>query len=197
MLEPGAVHEGKKESSLTIGLRDAVVPKLQAAGYTVEVVPDTLNLRSSIAWVNQRATKDDLAFSFHFNWSNDHSVRGTEVFYSNKREGELAAICARHVAEALGFPNRGARPDTWTWVGQLGWLRQLKCDSVLIEVAYMTNDSDMRDYSPQRAADGFLAAMKEIAPRKLELSDLRKQLSLAERLVADLIEQFNRLFKRV
>ena len=189
IFDVGAVHDSRKENQLTMQLRDAVLPL-----HHFVVVPDNLTLRQSIDWVNARADINDLAISIHFNANNNRSIRGTEAYYSDRRENILAEIFSRNVANSLGIPNRGAFHDSKTWVGSLGWLRQVKCDAVLFETCYMTNDTDMSVYDPQKAAQGIKNAILEIIPRKIE--DLKKQLTLLQELVVALQRLVSLLVKK-
>lgn len=121
-------------------------------------VPDELNLRQSIDWVNEKANPDDIAIDIHLNANKNKTIRGTECyFYKNK---ELAENLSKQVSGELGIPNRGAIPDTKTWLGSLGWVRQLKCHSVVLECGYMTNTLDL---------DIILKHQKEIARAIYEL----------------------------
>ena len=197
LTDTGAIYNGKRENALTIGLRDKLLPLLP--GMNAWAVPDNLSLRKSIEWVNQAASYNDFAFSIHFNANNNNKVRGVETYYTagNMEEMRLAQIFARHIALALGIPNRGAFPDTRTWVGSLGWLRKLKCDSVLIEVAYMTNKDDMDFYEPQKAALGIRNALDEILGTRDEIAELVEKLNLAQRALIALQELINSLFRSI
>lgn len=201
----GAQFDSHKESELTIQLRDIFL----SMSNRVEIVsvPDNLNLRQSIDWVNARADINDIAFSIHFNSNNNHNIGGTEVYYSNGRERHLSEIFSRTVSKALGINNRGAKHDSQTWVGSLGWLRQLKCDSVLIEICYLTNSGDMASYNKLAASRGLQDAIDEIIPRKVpeeaeklgrdaDLKKLESILSILARMVADLREHISKLLNK-
>ncbi len=193
VFDPGVMHGGKKESAIAMGLRDEIVHKL-GERYDFISVPDTINLRDSIAWINRRANVNDVAFSIHFNSHSNRTVRGTEAYYYNQREGELAAIYSREISEALGIPNRGAKPDRYTWVGSLGWVRQLKCDSVLIEFCYITNPADMRVFNYGDALKGVERALDEIIPRKeTDLKKIETQIEALKRRVEALMRTIMRL----
>jgi len=189
LYDTGAIHGSQLENKKNIELRDAVAPRLLKYG-EVLLVPDSRNLKSSIEWINNLATKDDFAFSIHFNSNPNTRVRGTEAYFSsgNDREAELAGVFARNVSEKLQIPNRGAIVDTFSWVGSLGWLRKLKCDSVLLEVCYFSNAEDMSAYDIEKAAQGIDNAVAEILDRQKELDRLKKTLSLLQRLVAQLLK---------
>lgn len=162
----GASHGDHKEGALAIRLRDAIVTLLKQEFIEYVYVPDHLNLKETISWVNNRANANDLAFSIHFNSNSTATLRGTEVYYHNNREKEIARVFSRNVSWHLNVPDKGAIHDSVTWVGSLGWLRKLKPDSVLVEVCYLTNEEDMKAYDVGKAAKGHLAAIKELLPRK-------------------------------
>ena len=203
LYEPGAWYDTKKENEMTIALRKALTPLLH--NYEVGEVPDNLNLKESIKWINNYAGVNDIALSIHFNAYNiDRNVGGTEAYYSNDNEKHMAEIFARTVSTALGIRNRGAKHDSTTWVGSLGFLRNLKCDSVLIEVCYLTGRSDMEVYSAETAACGIRDGIEEIIPRKVpeiaekcgreaDLQICKKQLSASQKVVAFLIRYLKSL----
>jgi len=196
--DSGAVHKGHEESQMAIELGESVVNELSKF---VEVlsVPDDLNLRDSIDWVNERATEHDFAFSTHFNSHSNQYVAGTEVYYSNEREKELAITFAQEVSKAGGFKNRGPRHDSSTWVGSLGWLRNLKCDSVLLEVCYLTNNEDMVKYDTQKVTEGIVKAIKKIIPQQVELptrEELQAEVSSLRKLVDDLLKLIVKLLNK-
>lgn len=149
---------GYRENEIVKEIRDKVQEKLPEGYY----VPDHLPLRDSIDWVNAQCDPDDIAIDIHLNANNNRSIRGTECYYF--RDSTLASKYARLISQALKIPNRGHRPDTQTWVGQLGWLRQMRCNSVVIEVCYLTNDED-RDLiltaeGKEKAAEAIVKGLK-------------------------------------
>lgn len=137
--DSGAVEGSVKESEVAMQLRDLLQAKLMDRAV---YVPDNLNLKDSIAWVNERAQPDDIAIDIHLNSNGNQNVRGVEAYYVH--DDSLAKVFSRQIALATDIPDRGARLDSETFVGSLGWLRYLKCKSVLIEVCYMTNPADLR-----------------------------------------------------
>lgn len=183
--DSGVIYQGTKESELTIKIRDEIKKLFPNAFY----VPDELNLRESIDWINDRATQEDFAISIHLNSYNDKSVRGTEAYYYvNPRYAE---IFARRISSKLMIPNRGARPDTQTNVGSLGFLRKLNCPSVLVECGYLSNLEDKRminsDNGFRLVAKGVQLALYELFPQKA-INDTIKQLSLLKRLFQKFLE---------
>lgn len=142
----GASHQDVIEAIECMRIRDAFVPVLRERGYTVEVVPDHLTLSQSIAWVNAKAPNlnDGLAVDIHLN-AGSTSVRGTEAFHgTSSTSKKIAEAFSRRLSKSLGTANRGAKPDTMTAVGSLGWIRQTKMWATLVEVCFLTNDKDIQ-----------------------------------------------------
>jgi len=196
---PGAQSGSSNESEMTMKLRDKIIPLLERMGYEVLIVPDNLNLRQSIAWVNTRATKEDFAFSIHFNYNRYPNIGGTEVYYFNKDEAKLADVFSQHVSVAIGINNRGALHDSLTWVKSLGWLRKLVCDSVLVEVCYLSNENDMKKFNHDydRTAKGFENAIRRLYPIKKKINeDYQAQLTMLQRMLSALWKQYYQLVEQ-
>lgn len=164
--DSGAVHEDIIEAIECKKVRDALVPMLVKAGYTVHVVPDNLTLAQSIAWANGKAPtlNDGLAIDIHFNYLSNVNARGTEAFHGTSITSSLIAKkLSAGVAAALGIPDRGAKPDTQTAVGSLAWIRKTSMWASLIEIAFITNKDDMEVVRTaegyQKAATGMLDAI--------------------------------------
>ena len=182
--DSGAKIEGFQENTITIQIRDELKKVLPDALY----VPDNLDLKMTIEWINERVNSNSLAISIHVNSQNDNSFRGTEAYYYN--DSRLADIFSKHVAEKLGVPNRGAKPDTQTYVGELGFLRKLKCQSVLIECLYLTNLFDRAALiadGPRKIAEGIKEAIKVVLPHPEVLA--------TDEVPKDLVSQFLSLLK--
>lgn len=165
--DPGAVT--LKEADEAKKIRDAAADALAKIGFEVILVPDDLDLKKSIAFANKAAPKldDALCIDIHLNSSSTKSVRGTEAFYgTSDKSKEIAASMSANVAKALGFKDRGAKPDTQSAVGSLGWIRQTKAWATLIEVAFITNADDMKmlrsEAGYRLAGQGIAAACAEL-----------------------------------
>lgn len=165
----GASHNDVIEAVECMRVRDELVPVLKERGYTVEVVPDHLTLADSIKHVNQKAPmlNDGLAIDIHFNFSSSDSVRGTEAFFGTSATSKkIAEAMSRRLAKSLGTTNRGAKPDTMTAVGSLGWIRNTKTWATLIEVCFLSNEKDMQllktDNGYKKAAIGIADAVDEL-----------------------------------
>ena len=84
--KPGASSiGGTTEAFEMIQTRDLIVQELEERGLTQNVdffsVPDSIGLRATIRWINNRALSGDVALEIHGNAFSNRSVRGTECFY--------------------------------------------------------------------------------------------------------------------
>lgn len=143
--DPGAVAGGTTEAQQMILLRDQVVSILRSRGVEVLSVPDDLSLRQTIAWINARARRGDVAIEIHADAAANTSVRGASVFYianndERKRHAELVLLELLRAVPQLR--SRGAKPDTTAAVGSLGFCRQVVLPSLLMEVGFLTNPED-------------------------------------------------------
>lgn len=141
--DPGAIGL-VRESDINRKVRDKLVPLLKARGFNVALVPDTLNLKQSIKWVNQRAKSLDsgLAFSIHVNCCGG---RGAECYYyrNNSLSRSLAQKCIKRYCDIIGLPNRGARSSSLTRFGRLGWVEDTNCWAILLELGFIDNKNDV------------------------------------------------------
>lgn len=169
------IRENQETEKIRDELRGLLLGK-----YETMFVPDDLNLKDSIAYINSYAISSDFAIDIHLNASNDKGLRGTEAYYG-KDDPKHAVSFSRCVANALGIKDRGAKPDSQSAVGYLGFLRQLKCPAVLVEVCYITNDFDRIAYTPKKAAEGIKNALDELFQQKV--AELQKQISLLQKLI--------------
>lgn len=194
--DTGHIQGIYKERDLVMDIRNRLSKVMPEAVF----VPDDLNLRKSIDWINARATPDDVAIDIHLNANNNRQIRGTEAYYYNHRE--FAAKVAESVSRELKIPNRGARPDTQTWVGSLGFCRQLVCPSTVLEVCYMTNQFDMAliatDKGKQLAAQGIFRLFDTADEDDLagKIAKLENKVDVLQRLNARLIELIRKLITK-
>lgn len=158
--DPGARTSEHNESELVMKIRD----NLETIFPTADYVPDDLDLKQSIQYVNDRAERNDLAISIHINANNNTSIRGVEAYYADN--SKLADLFSRRVSQSISIPNRGAKHDSESYVGSLGWLRKIKCQSVLIEVCYLTNSKDVFKIiipsNKMKVARGIMQAINEL-----------------------------------
>lgn len=167
--DPGATFNHVQEAIQAIKIRDLLVPMLESSGFKVFVVPDELDLKESIFWANNKAPKlkDALAVDIHLNYLSNTAVRGSEAFYGTSDTSRaIASALTDNVSKGLKIPNRGAKPDTKTAVGSLGWIRKTTMWASLIEVCFLTNKFDMEvlmgEDGHQKAALGIANGICEI-----------------------------------
>lgn len=141
--EPGAVANNTTEAKEAIKIRDMLIPLLKQ-NFEVIVVPDNLNLIQSINWVNSKCPNldDGLALAIHLNASGGH---GAETLYyaGEEKSRKIAQTIIDKYCSLTRFRNRGAKPDSSTRHGRLGWIRDIKPWSCLIECCFIDTPEDI------------------------------------------------------
>lgn len=95
----------------------------------------------------------DWLVSIHFNASDHHKARGTELYtWQGRKYPEAEAVCAG--IAGLGFPNRGVRDGSHLYL-----IRNTKARVMLIEICFCDNYEDMEAY---HKAGGAAAAAEKI-----------------------------------
>lgn len=163
------------------------------------VLVPSLSLKEKIAWVNERCQSDDIAIEYHCNTNGFPSKRGTEVYYYGEENRKLAdrldqAIKARLGTLAYGKKGKAIElggfaepeclgsihPDSESFVGSLGWCRNLKCKSVIVEIEYMSNKEGMAlllaPDTPKRVAEAVDMVISGTEPNRNKIEDLIKSL---------------------
>jgi N-acetylmuramoyl-L-alanine amidase len=140
----GAAANGTTEAAEVIKIRDKLASLLKQ-NFEVVLVPDELDLRQSIKWVNDQYKKleDGLAFSIHLNAGGG---TGAEIFYyaDNEISQNIAKTIINKYCEITGFRNRGAKADITTRHKRLGWIRDTNTWSCLIEACFIDNIEDLK-----------------------------------------------------
>lgn len=148
--DPGAVGNGYKEADLTIEFRDILVAELRVFGIEAITDPDDNFTRKTLAWLRGKFGSKDILFDIHWN-AGVPSAHGSEVIVPNvasKFEKDLAAeLCA--ALTTFGFRNRGVKPESETFRKSLAWMKP-NAENVLIEICFLTNDSDMKLYEANK-----------------------------------------------
>lgn len=196
--DPGAVTLVERDEAEKI--RDAFVDVMQNKGFEVLVIPDNLDLPQSIAQANKWAgtLNDALCIDIHLNSASNKAVRGVEAFHGTSGTSkDIATALVNAVSLSLGLPNRGARPDTQTAVGSLGWIRQTKAWATLIEVAYISNAEDMAVLTGKdgykKAALGIARAVHELFGVPFVEKTIEESIEIIESELANIKTQ---LFKK-
>ena len=176
-----------KEAEWNMKIRDEVKKLLPNAQY----VPDELDLKATIEWINSRATNNDFALDIHLNSNINTAFTGTEAYYTETPR--YADIFAKEISKSLGIFNRGSKHDSLTFVGSLGFLRKTICPSVVLECLYLTNSSDRKTLESggtEKIARGIKSGLDILFPtlpqdtKKIIISLQQQILNLMSRILA-------------
>ena len=164
--EPGACAGGVTEAAVTLEIARITARMLQKHRHKVlltrtgEVDNDWLTWRCEAAW-NFGA---DIFISIHCNAHASTEANGTEVFYFPTSEnGHALARCIQEeVVKSCRTADRGVKTnDEWTV------LLETACPAVLVELAFLTNDSEREllttDMGQRRFAEGLVKGINRFA----------------------------------
>jgi hypothetical protein len=172
-IDPGSIAGGTTEAREMILLRDLIVTELRSRSFEVLAVPDDLSAAGTIAWINSRGRRGDVALEVHADAASSPSVRGASVYYiasnnERKSNGELLLVgLLRRVPQ---LPNRGVKPDTDSGLGSLAFCRQVAIPSLLLQVGFISNPEDRALLQNRRRdfalgiADGLASWSRVIDP---------------------------------
>lgn len=141
--DPGAVANGLKEKDLTLAIAKACRDELKRHGVAVAISRESdasENLAQRIKEAN--AFGPDVAVDIHINAGGGD---GVEVFHAKKdaSDDQLAKNIIEEVKK-LGQNSRGLKTKaTSSGSDYFGFIRQLKCPSVLVECAFIDNKKDI------------------------------------------------------
>jgi len=186
--DPGAISNGVKEAEEIMKIRDLLIPLLKK-NFEVLTVPDDLGLVESIKRVNEYMPEldDGLAFSIHLNAGGGS---GAEIYYydGSLKSKKYAKTIIDEYCREMTMTNRGAKPDTSVVHKRLGWIRDVKAWSFLIEVGFIDNTADMKIISNHgRVADAINQAICKMFG--VEVDDTGKQVStIIEEIKKDLVD---------
>ena len=164
--EPGACAGGVTEAAVTLEIAKITARMLEKYRHKVlltrtgEVDNDWLTWRCEAAW-NFGA---DIFISIHCNAHASSEANGTEVFYFPTSEnGHTLARCIQEeVVKSCRTADRGVKTnDEWTV------LLETACPAVLVELAFLTNDSEREllttDMGQRRFAEGLVKGINRFA----------------------------------
>ena len=164
--EPGACAGGVTEAAVTLEIARITARMLQKYRHKVlltrtgEVDNDWLTWRCEAAW-NFGA---DIFISIHCNAHASSEANGTEVVYFPTSEnGHTLARCIQEeVVKSCRTADRGVKTnDEWTV------LLETACPAVLVELAFLTNDSEREllttDMGQRRFAEGLVKGINRFA----------------------------------
>ncbi|MFX0547902.1 N-acetylmuramoyl-L-alanine amidase [Hathewaya histolytica] len=157
--DTGAQGNGLREEVLTREVGKYVISKLKALGHTViECALDTSNtLGQSLSHRYNTANDNnvDLFVSIHFNCFNSCAC-GTEIYTWKGKETSRADAVLKNLV-SLGFVNRGIKDGS-----KLAVIKNTKAESMLIEVCFIDNSTDItryKNYGPERIADEIVKGL--------------------------------------
>ncbi len=142
--DPGAVAFGRKEKDMALDIAKATRDELVRHGVLVMLSRESdvsENLAARIKECN--AFNPDLAADIHLNAGGGD---GAEVFHSKADTSD--DILARNILEELakiGQNSRGLKVKLLSnGMDYFGFVRQVLCDSVLVECAFIDNKNDVK-----------------------------------------------------
>lgn len=145
----GANANGYSEAELAIQLRNDLTDRLHEQGVVVVNDADAYSISSVVNAINKNCTNRDLCLDLHFNSFSNASANGTEVLVQNaptSSEIEFAEDVLNAVCSTLGTKNRGVKKEGKSQYKRLAMLSWVKCNSVLVELCFISSQSDMIRY---------------------------------------------------
>lgn len=149
----GANYNGIKEAEETIWLRNEIAERLKDKGVEVMLDNDSASLSEVIATINADCKKTDICVDLHFNAVGNPSANGTEVFKpfnSSDTEIEVAEDLLYATCMVLNTKNRGVKREGEGTHQRLAMLSDVACNSVLVEVCFISNKEDANKYKEKR-----------------------------------------------
>lgn len=148
----GASGYGIDEGLEAIFLRDKVAYSMRTNGRVVTTDDDKAQLSAVVKSINTSCKPDDISLDIHFNAAGA-AATGVECFV---REGakvteKLIAIelCQR-ISKTLGIKNRGVKTDNQGQHSKLAMCSDIRCNAVLLEVCFVSNQGDAAKYKEHR-----------------------------------------------
>lgn len=163
----GASANGLRESPYNLEVVLLAVRSLRAQGVDAVAVPptrlpDRVELRAKVDWVNAHAAVEDLAVDVHL----DINDPGCAVFaIDDPPELAAAAVLAAAIARTTGLGCRGGLPERLTFVKRLGFLHGTRCRALLAELCSMnTGDAEFARHpdAQRRFAAGLAQGCLEL-----------------------------------
>lgn len=149
----GVNYNGIKEAEETIWLRNEIAERLKDKGVDVMLDNDSASLSEVIATINAECKITDICVDIHFNAVANPSANGTEVFKpfnSSDLEIEVAEDLLYATCMTLGTKNRGVKREGEGTHQRLAMLSDIMCNSVLLEVCFISNINDVVKYKEKK-----------------------------------------------
>lgn len=144
--DSGAVGGGYHEFNLAKEIGKYAGEALAVYGCDVDIINYNADayLTDRINYINKGGY--DLALEVHLNSSTSSGSTGSEVYYKhgNKNGNTLASAISKSIASNLSTKNRGAKIKLSGGVDYFGFVRCVKCQSLLIETVFINTASDRK-----------------------------------------------------
>ena len=145
----GANGNGLNEAEEAIYLRNLIADNLVASGVDVFVDYDTASLSQVTQVINATCNRNDICIDFHFNAVANPTANGSEVlrpFTFTPLEVSLAEHILSAICSSLGTKNRGVKHEGQGHHSRLAMLSDVKCNSIIVEVCFISNEKDVALY---------------------------------------------------
>ena len=149
--DSGAVANGYKEADLTKELRNLISAELVKKGHKHIMDKDHETNRQHQNRI--KPGSGSVLLDIHFNAHPNKTATGTEVFVkqnANANSIKMATEIAQLVSTTLGIANRGVKKESGSQHNRLGILHVGAGIAALLEVAFITNESDMAKYQANK-----------------------------------------------
>lgn len=143
--DPGAVANGKTEADIVLDFRDLLSHRLAAKG-VVHLKDGEFGENLPLREASRLARTCDTALEFHCN-AGPPSATGPETL-SRNRDFPLAGRLCSVIADTLGLPNRGARPENAGQHSRLAFVSD--GGGIIVELFFLTNAGDLSAYEANR-----------------------------------------------
>lgn len=142
--DSGAIsrNETVYEKTITLATAKYVKKALEAVGANVVMTREDDSL-VKLSEINEQENNDliDTFISFHYDSSaEDNSASGVTTYYYHGNDQPLAEAINTELAKNLPLPNRGVA------AGDFQVIRESQTTSILLELGYMNNDSDLNTF---------------------------------------------------
>jgi N-acetylmuramoyl-L-alanine amidase len=170
----GAVGNGYIEGELAVELRDLIVSNLKKLGITPIIDENQNILSETIIKFKNLTSSNSIVLDIHWNAATPKAT-GTEVLIPSSYtsfEKKLAGNIATTISETLNIVkrgNNGVRTEAESHHGRLGWMR-LNGENILIEVCFISNESDMIKYQKNKniLAENIAKILYEYSKENIE-----------------------------
>ena len=149
--DPGTVNGSYSEKAITLKVSTLVKQKLEAAGANVLMTRtgDTYpSLQDRVDFTN--ANYGEVFVSIHVNSAANTSAQGAETYYAvttgdmHQEDIDLATFVNNQIVTNLDMKNRGVKEQ------QYYVIRNQLIPSILVELGFLTNDSDRNKLTNER-----------------------------------------------